>query len=81
MKRKITAIGNSQGVLIPKEYLNRLGLQKGSEVEIQIDETNGRIMIYAVAEELRDQGITPEFAREVREFIEEYRPALKNLAK
>ena len=32
MKRKVTAMGNSQGVLIPKEYLECLGLKKGSEV-------------------------------------------------
>lgn len=80
MKRKVTAMGNSQGVLIPKEYLDRLGLKKGSEVEIQVDEEKGQILIFSVAKEIRKSGITPEFAREVREFIEAYKPALKKLS-
>ena len=32
MKLKITAIGNSAGVILPKELLARLRLEKGDEV-------------------------------------------------
>ena len=32
MKLKITAIGNSAGVILPKELLARLRLQKGDEL-------------------------------------------------
>jgi putative addiction module antidote len=49
MKRKVTAMGNSQGVLIPKEYLERLGLKKGSEVEVQVDEEKGQILIFSIS--------------------------------
>jgi len=81
MRRKITAMGNSHGVLIPKEYLNHLGLKKGSEVEVLIDDEKGQIIIFTVLKEIKKTGITPEFAQEVREFIEEYKPALKKLSK
>jgi putative addiction module antidote len=81
MKRKVTAMGNSQGVLIPKEYLERLGLKKGSEVEVQVDEEKGQILIFSISKEVKKSGITPEFAQEVRDFIEEYKPALKKLSK
>lgn len=51
---KITAIGNSAGIILPKDLLARLGVDKGDSVELHDDGQNGlRIVkadnIYAAA--------------------------------
>lgn len=48
MRRKICAIGNSRGVSLPVEALVKLKLAVGSEVEVQLDEEHGRIVIEPV---------------------------------
>ena len=79
MRRKICAIGNSRGVSLPVEVLERLQLAVGSEVEVQLDEEHRRIVIAPVLTEF-PEGVDAEFAAQVNEFIEQYRPALKKLA-
>ena len=81
MQRKICAIGNSQGVSIPAEMLEKLKLSKGSEVNIRIDEKNSRILIEPVAKKRYPKGVNREFVSQVNDFIEKYRPALQELAK
>ena len=80
MRRKICAIGNSRGVSLPVEALNKLKLAVGSEVEVQVDEEHGRIVIEPVRQVTYPEGVDAGFAAQVNEFIEEYRPALKKLA-
>jgi len=36
MKRKLIRIGNSWGVVLPRDILDLLGLEPGGEVEIQV---------------------------------------------
>lgn len=72
MKLKITAIGNSAGVILPKELLSRLRLEKGDE-------------LYALE---TPDGITltnydPVFAEQMavaEEVMRERRTMLRNLA-
>ncbi len=52
MKLKITGIGNSAGVILPKEILARLRLEKGDEVHLLETPDGFRITTY-----------DPEFAR------------------
>jgi len=59
--------------------LELLGLREGSEVSIEVDRERKRIIITPVAMTL--PGVDAEFARQVKEFIEQYRPALEALAK
>lgn len=80
MRRKICAIGNSRGVSLPVEVLEKLKLAVGSEVEVQLDEEHGRIVIEPVRRLEVPEGVDVEFALQVNEFIEQYRPALKKLA-
>jgi hypothetical protein len=47
---------------------------------IVVDEEHGRIIIVPVQMAAFDQGIDAEFATQVNDFIEQYRPALKKLA-
>lgn len=81
MQRKICSIGNSQGVSIPTEMLEKLKLSKGSEVDIKVDEKNARILIEPVTRKRYPKGINREFVSQVNDFIEKYRPSLEELAK
>jgi len=81
MVRKICSIGNSQGVSIPQDLLEELHLSKGADVEIKLDEENARIIIEPVRKKKYPKGIDREFVSQVNDFIEKYRPALKELSR
>ena len=81
MRRKVVAIGNSKGVSIPVEILNKLELAAGSDVNVELDEEQERIVIAPVRKKRTVRGIDRAFAGQVNEFIEKYRPALRELAK
>jgi len=80
MRRKICAIGNSRGVSLPVEILEKLKLAVGSEVDVQVDEEHGRIVIEPVKRVEYPEGVDAEFVSQVNDFIEQYRTALKKLA-
>ena len=70
---KLTQIGNSLGVILPKEVLARLKLEKGDTVFVT-DTPNG----------ITISPQDPTFEEELemgREFMREYRDTLKALAK
>lgn len=81
MYRKLCSIGNSQGVSIPREMIEKLNLSVGTEVDITLDESGRRIILEPVKKKKYPKGIDREFVSQVNEFIEKYRPALKELAK
>ncbi len=81
MIRKICHIGNSQGVSIPKDILKKLNLTTGVEVEVTLEEGTNRIIIEPSIFSATYKPINAEFATQVKEFIDQYRPALKSLAK
>ncbi len=81
MKRKICHIGNSYGVSIPKEMLEKLHLTAGTQVEVKLDEKTNKIVITPSIERAYYEIIDKEFAEQVNDFIERYKPALKALAK
>jgi antitoxin component of MazEF toxin-antitoxin module len=66
-------------VSLTKEMLDTLQLAEGSAVSIELDAVRGQIIITPLLEEAA--GVDAAFARQVAEFIEEYRPALEALAK
>lgn len=73
MKLEIKKIGNSTGLILPKELLARLGLSQGDEV--LVTETTDGIKISRYVPDL-EQGL--EIAREA---MKTYRAALTELAK
>ena len=79
MVRKIFKTGNSFVIALPRESLQLLGLKEGSEVNVAIDQDEGRIIIERAQPLLAD--IDGTFAQQVNDFIEQYRPALEALAK
>ena len=80
MRRKICTIGNSRGISLPLEVLEKLGLAVGSDVEVQLDEESGRIVIEPVRPAAYPEGVDAGFAGQVNDFIAQYGPALKKLA-
>jgi putative addiction module antidote len=70
---KITQIGNSLGVILPKEALAALKVEKGDQLILSETPDGFRITPY-----------DPEVARQLqegREFMKEYRDTLRALAK
>lgn len=73
MRTKLIAIGNATGVILPKELLDALNLERGQEIELVHE--NGHVMLApADAEHAAQMACFEEFA-------EEYKLALKELAK
>lgn len=70
---KLTQIGNSVGVILPKEVLARLKLEKGASVFIT--ETRDGYFLTPYDPALADQ------VEAGREFMREYRDAFHQLAK
>lgn len=80
MVRKIFRTGNSIVVSLPKDALEQLGVGEGEDVQVELDQDNRQIVIRPI--EIPIAGvIDEEFARQVKDFIERYRPALEALSK
>lgn len=78
MVRKIFKSGNSLVIALPKESIEQLGWHEGSELSVAVDTERGRMVIEPATLPLAD--IDQAFARQLNEFIEQYRPALTALA-
>jgi putative addiction module antidote len=73
MEIKVTQIGNSLGVILPKELLERLGIEKGDRLTV-VEQSNAVTLT----------PFDPEFAETMeiaREGMRKYRNALNELAK
>ena len=81
MLRKVFRTGNSTVVSLPKDVTDPLGVRDGSDVSVELDRENGQIIIRPVEMPGAAAGVDENFARQVSEFIAEYRPALSALAK
>jgi putative addiction module antidote len=79
MVRKIFKTGNSIVVSLPKDTLEFLELAEGDEVSVELDKEQRQIVVTPLKAPL--PGVDEVFARQVADFIEQYRPALENLAK
>ena len=81
MLRKVFKTGTSVVVSIPKDALEYLDLSEGADVSVDLDRENRRIMITPIERPLANSGVDEDYARQVSEFIEQYRPALEALSK
>ncbi|RYC17711.1 AbrB/MazE/SpoVT family DNA-binding domain-containing protein [Ciceribacter ferrooxidans] len=73
MNITIRKIGNSEGIIIPKEVLDRLGLKAGDSVELK--EVDGIVQLVPETADLAEQ------LKAAREGMKKYRIALRELAK
>lgn len=78
MRRKLFKSGNSIVLSLPTSFLRILNLERGSEVSVSLDKEREVIFVAPGMKALPD--VDAEFARQVGEFIELYRPALQALA-
>jgi antitoxin component of MazEF toxin-antitoxin module len=81
MFRKIFRTGNSIVISLPRQALEYLGNQEGAEVSVELDHDLLQIVIAPIDVGLAIAGVVEEFPHQVKEFIEQYRPALEALAK
>jgi antitoxin component of MazEF toxin-antitoxin module len=81
MRRRLFRAGNSAVISLSKEILDALGIAIGKEVFLELNCQQRRLIITPVEKSLAIAGIDEDFSRQVNEFIEQYRPALEELAK
>jgi len=81
MLRKVFKTGNSVVVSLPKDALELLGIHVGADVSVDLDRENRQIVITLVEEPLTKVGVDKAFAKQVADFIEQYRPALEALSR
>jgi len=79
MIRKVFKTGNSLVVSLPKDVLEPLGVRDGTDVSVELDQENRQILIRPTEQPLT-KDLSEEFARQVDEFLEEYRSVLEALA-
>jgi len=77
--RKIFRTGNSLVIALPRDVLDFLQLGEGAEVSVDVDQEQKQIVIAPVLNVKAE--IDAEFARQVADFIDAYRPALEALAR
>ena len=73
MNITIRKIGNSEGIIIPKDVLDRMGVKAGDELTLK--EESGQIQLIPQNADLAEQ------LKATRMGMEKYRVALRELAK
>ncbi|MBP2547316.1 putative addiction module antidote [Neorhizobium galegae] len=68
----VRKIGNSEGIIIPKEVLDRVGVRAGDSLELR--EEDGRITLHPLEDDFQRQLAHAE------SFMDKYKVALKKLA-
>jgi putative addiction module antidote len=81
MLRKVFRTGNSVVVSLPREALDYLNIHEGTEIEVDLDRENHQVVLKPVEMPLANLGVDEKFANQLADFIEQYRPALEELAK
>lgn len=81
MLRKIFRTGNSVVVSLPREALEYLDIQEGTQVEVNLDRENRQVILKPVEKPVAVAGVDEKFAHQVAEFIEQYRSALETLSR
>jgi len=66
---------------LPKEVLERLGLTDVQNISLELDRDQRRIIIRMAEKPIAIAGVGDDFSHLVNEFIDQYRPALEELAK
>lgn len=78
MIKKLTPIGNSEGLILDKTLLGLLGLERGSAVEIEVQ---GETLIVRRASEEAMEGRAARFNDARRHVLAKHGGTLKKLAK
>jgi len=75
-QQTLRKIGNSVGIIIPKDILNELDLFEGKKVYINKENNN-----IVISKDITHPGISPEFLRVAEKVSEKYKTTFQELAK
>ena len=81
MQRKVFKTGNSLVVSLPKDAIEEMQISEGSVINIYYDRVTKKLIVESIRPDQAVEGVDEEFAKQVSDFIEEYKPALDELAK
>jgi len=81
MRRTLFKSGNSTVIALPKEMVEHLGITMGDKVELVFGAADHEIILKPAHWPQVAGSVDEDFARQVAEFIEEYRPTLDALAR
>jgi len=79
MLQKVIKVGNSAAVTIPKSFMDQTNIKIGDRVKVDTDPDKNSLLIKTRGR--KTAPISQEFAQWTKDFIEEYRPMLEELAK
>lgn len=80
MIQKIIQIGNSTGIIIPKQILDSLDLKPGNEVLVEKDTTEDILTISKSGQNKKKVSVNPAFFSLLEKVNKNYGAALKELA-
>jgi bifunctional DNA-binding transcriptional regulator/antitoxin component of YhaV-PrlF toxin-antitoxin module len=72
--------GESVVISLPREALELLGISKGSTVILELNREKHQVILSPIEKPLVTAGVDEKFARQISEFIDQYRPTLETLA-
>ncbi|MDN4602788.1 AbrB family transcriptional regulator [Paenibacillus sp. F6_3S_P_1C] len=78
MERKVTKFGNSLGLTMT-DALKQIGLEQGDMVHIEVDQSNGEIVIKKSTKVNLPNGISSDFMDTLSDVMDEYDQTLKGL--
>jgi len=78
MNQTVIPIGNSYGIIIPKQLMSQVGIKPGSVLTVQKD-PNGNTLLLSQNGKIKSS-ITPDFLRALNNVNKQYGEAFQNLA-
>lgn len=78
MNQTVIPIGNSYGIIIPKQLMSQVGIKPGSVLTVQKD-PNGNTLLLSQNGKIKSS-ITPDFLRALDNINNQYGEAFKDLA-
>ncbi|NPV41125.1 MAG: AbrB/MazE/SpoVT family DNA-binding domain-containing protein [Anaerolineae bacterium] len=81
MIKRLFKTGNSVVISLPREVLDSLGVKNGENVNLELDQKRHRLIVSPLKKDQAVKSLDEDFARQVNDFIEKYKPALDELAK
>lgn len=79
MAQTVINIGNSQGIILPKDILNKLDIKKGDNVDIKLEDDN-TIVISKKGLKKTKAKVSPDLLMWLDNFNKRYKDALEELA-
>ncbi|WP_425320269.1 AbrB/MazE/SpoVT family DNA-binding domain-containing protein [Paenibacillus xylanexedens] len=78
MERKVTKFGNSLGLKMTDAF-KQIGLEQGDMVQIEVNQSNGEIIIKKATKVNLPNGISSDFMDTLADVMGEYDQTLKGL--